>query len=77
MVKRLPQHGQRVEKKVSDLLLDLNRAETDLRADGFSDESAQIKAIADIRNYFGTARMQGYIKKLLTFAATTKKDTKK
>jgi len=67
MVKRLPQHGQRVGKKITDLLSDLDRAEEELKSQGYNDESNRVKAIKAIRITFDTDAIKGHITLLKDF----------
>ena len=77
MVKRLPAHGQRVEKKITDLLLDLNRAEEELVIKGFKPESNQRIAIKAIRGVFDTPEISTHIKILKDFVAVSLSDQPK
>ena len=67
-LERLPIHGARIEKKVSDTLLDLERAKEILLLDGFTAESNQIKEIERITKALMSVSLTKTIKQLKIFA---------
>lgn len=78
MVKRLPQQGQRVEKKIIDLLLDLTRAEAELKAAGFKPKaSKQLQTITAVRKVFDNPTIKDSIIRLKNFGEFTSADKPK
>lgn len=67
MVSRMPQHAQRVEKKISDLLLDLDRSEEELKTKGYKPASDELKALEKIRATFNTEEIKEGINLLRKF----------
>ena len=69
--KRLVEHGQRIGKKVSDALLDIERAQEQLKSQGFTAESEQVKALEAIKKSFDTATISATLKLLKNFPSVS------
>ena len=69
--KRMPEHGKRVGKKISDLLLDIDRAEEQLKSKGFTAESGQIKALEAIKKCFDTPNIKATLELLKNFPSVS------
>ena len=66
MIKRLPQHGQRIEKKVTDFIADVERADAELAEMGVKFEP-QREVLKNIKESFETVEMKANIQILKSF----------